>query len=159
MVELKPGDLAPDFTVDTNDGEPLTLSSQAGHKVIMYVYPAAFTPGCSLEAQDFRDADESFVKAGYTIFGLSPDPAEKNESFAQKMKLPFKLLSDPDHKVMEAYGAWGERETFGRKTIGVIRSTFVIGPDRRIESAEYRVKAAGHVERLAAQLGVTLEGF
>ncbi|MDR0625731.1 MAG: peroxiredoxin [Bifidobacteriaceae bacterium] len=159
MAELKPGDPAPAFTVDTDKGKPLSLADLAGHKVILYAYPAAFTPGCSLEAQDFRDAFKWFDQAGYTILGLSPDPVDKNASFAQKMKLPFTLLSDPDHAVLESYGAWGEREAFGRTTVGVIRSTFVIGGDGRIEVAEYRVKAAGHVERLAAELGVELEGF
>ncbi|MDR1634977.1 MAG: thioredoxin-dependent thiol peroxidase [Bifidobacteriaceae bacterium] len=159
MAKLQVGDRAPDFTLDTDRGEPLSLKALAGKKVILYVYPAAFTPGCSLEAQDFRDAFSSFEQAGYTVMGLSPDTVEKNAEFAQKMTLPFVLLSDPDHAVMEAYGAWGEKESFGRKTVGVIRSTFVIGADGRIELAEYRVKAAGHVERLAHALGVELEGF
>ncbi|MDR1189615.1 MAG: thioredoxin-dependent thiol peroxidase [Bifidobacteriaceae bacterium] len=159
MVELKVGDKAPDFTLETDDGKPVTLSKLKGNKVILYVYPAAFTPGCSLEAQDFRDADKAFEKAGYKVLGLSPDTVEKNASFAQKMKLPYELVSDPDHKVLESYGAWGEKEAFGRKTIGVIRSTFVIGEDGRLEVAEYRVKAAGHVERLAQELGVNVEGF
>jgi peroxiredoxin Q/BCP len=159
MAELKKGDTAPEFTLDANDGQSVSLVSQTGHKVILYAYPAAFTPGCSLEAQDFRDGFKSFDQAGYAVFGLSPDPVEKNASFAAKMKLPFELLSDPDHKVLEAYGAWGERESFGRKSIGVIRSTFVIGDDGRIELAEYQVKAAGHVERLAASLGLELDDF
>jgi peroxiredoxin Q/BCP len=159
MAELKPGDKAPDFTLQADDGEQLTLSSLHGGKVILYVYPAAFTPGCSLEAQDFRDGFRPFEQAGYRVIGLSPDGVEENAAFAQKLRLPFTLLSDPDHKVMEAYGAWGEKTTFGRKTVGVIRSTFVIGADGRIEVADYRVKAAGHVERLAQALGVDLEGF
>ncbi|MDR1440867.1 MAG: peroxiredoxin [Bifidobacteriaceae bacterium] len=156
MTELKAGDRAPDFTLDTNDGDSLTLSNLKGRKVILYVYPAAFTPGCSLEAQDFRDAEDAFEQAGYTILGLSPDTVERSASFAEKMKLPFELVSDPGHKVLEAYGAWGEKQAYGRKTIGVIRSTFVIGEDDQIEAAEYWVQAAGHVERLAQTLGVDL---
>ncbi|MDR2378230.1 MAG: peroxiredoxin, partial [Bifidobacteriaceae bacterium] len=118
MAELKVGDKAPDFTLETDDGRPLTLSALEGRKVIMYAYPAAFTPGCSLEAQDFRDANAAFDQAGYTILGISPDTVDKNADFSQKMKLPFRLVSDPDHKVLEAYGAWGEREAFGRLTTG-----------------------------------------
>ncbi|MDR2566460.1 MAG: thioredoxin-dependent thiol peroxidase [Bifidobacteriaceae bacterium] len=159
MAELKPGDKAPDFSLETDEGKQLTLSDLKGRKVILYVYPAAFTPGCSLEAQDFRDGAKFFEQAGYQVIGLSPDTAEKNATFAQKLKLPFKLLSDPDHKVLDAYGAWGEKEAFGRTTVGVIRSTFVIGADGLIELVEYRVRAAGHVERLAQALGVDLEGF
>jgi peroxiredoxin Q/BCP len=159
MTTLSPGDLAPDFSLKDEHSKVVSLAGLEGRKLIIYVYPAAFTPGCSLEAQDFRDADSSFEKAGYTIFGLSPDEPSKNESFAEEMKLPFDLLSDPDHQTLEAYGAWGEKQAFGRTAVGVIRSTFVIGPDQRIEKAEYGVKAAGHVERLAEELGVTLEGF
>jgi peroxiredoxin Q/BCP len=159
MAELKVGDPAPDFTLPTDDGKTLTLSNLKGHKVILYTYPAAFTPNCSLEAQDFRDADSAFENAGYTILGMSPDTVERNASFAQEMDLPFDLVCDPDHKVLESYDAWGEKVAFGRKTVGVIRSTFVIGEDGRIATAEYRVKAAGHVERLAQALGVEVEGL
>ncbi|MDR0592921.1 MAG: peroxiredoxin [Bifidobacteriaceae bacterium] len=159
MAELKVGAEAPDFTLETDQGKQLSLSALRGGKVILYVYPAAFTPGCSLEAQDFRDAADAFAKAGYTILGLSPDEAAKNADFSSKMKLPFRLLSDPDHTALTAYGAWGEKEAFGRQTVGVIRSTFVIGADGRFEVVEHGVKAAGHVERLAHDLGVELEGF
>ncbi|MDR2453651.1 MAG: thioredoxin-dependent thiol peroxidase [Bifidobacteriaceae bacterium] len=159
MAQLKVGDVAPDFTLETDHRHPLRLSSLQGRKVILYVYPAAMTPGCTLEAQDFRDAHKDFDQAGYTILGISPDPVDKNADFAAKMKLPFELISDPDHKVLEAYSAWGEKEAFGRMTVGVIRSTFVIGADGRVESAEYGVKAAGHVERLAEALGVELSGL
>jgi peroxiredoxin Q/BCP len=159
MTELTAGEQAPDFTLDSDGGEQLTLSALRGRKVILYAYPAAFTPGCSLEAQDFRDANPAFEKAGYQVIGLSPDTVAENAEFARQLNVPFPLLSDPDHKALDAYGAWGEKETFGRKTVGVIRSTFVIGADGRVEAAKYRVKAAGHVERLADALGVELTGF
>jgi peroxiredoxin Q/BCP len=154
MTTLKPGDLAPDFTLETDEGPDLTLSSLKGRKVILYSYPAAFTPGCSIEAQDFRDADGAITAAGYAVVGISPDTPEKNAAFAEDLTLPFTLVSDPDHKVLESYGAWGSQESFGRPTVGVIRSTFVIGEDGRIEVAEYAVKAPGHVQRLLAELGV-----
>ncbi|MDR0365720.1 MAG: peroxiredoxin [Bifidobacteriaceae bacterium] len=154
MGTLAVGDLAPDFTLEADDAKTVTLSALRPHKVVLYVYPAAFTAGCSLEAQDFRDADKPFEDAGYKVFGISPDSPEKNRAFAQDLRLPFELLSDPDHKVLEEYGAWGEKTAFGRTKIGVIRSTFVIGSDGRLTVVEYNVRAAGHVERLAAELGV-----
>jgi peroxiredoxin Q/BCP len=159
MTQLKPGDLAPNFTLPSDDGPELTLSDLRGDKVILYAYPAAFTPGCSLEAQDFRDAYPDFEAAGYNIVGISPDTQERIAAFAEKMALPFTLVADPDHKVLEEYGAWGEKITFGRKTIGVIRSTFVIAGDGKVEVADYAVKAPGHVERLAEQLGIAIKSF
>jgi peroxiredoxin Q/BCP len=156
MAQLKHGDPAPDFTLESDDGPELTLSSLRPQKVILYAYPAAFTPGCSLEAQDFRDWYKDFEAAGYTVVGISPDTAERIAAFSEKMDLPFTLVADPDHKVLEEYGAWGEKVTFGRKSIGVIRSTFVIDPEGVIDVADYKVKAPGHVERLAEELGVEL---
>jgi peroxiredoxin Q/BCP len=154
MTTLKPGDTAPDFTLETDDGPELTLSALKGRKVILYAYPAAFTPGCSIEAQDFRDADGAITAAGYTVVGISPDTPEKIAAFAESLAIPFTLVADPDHKVLDSYGAWGEHESFGKQTVGVIRSTFVIGEDGKIEVAEYGVKAPGHVARLLAELGV-----
>jgi peroxiredoxin Q/BCP len=159
MTELKPGDIAPDFTLASDDGPELTLSSLRPQRVIFYAYPAAFTPGCSLEAQDFRDSYSDFEAAGYTIVGVSPDTQERIAAFAEKMELPFTLVADPDHRVLEEYGAWGDKIVFGRKSIGVIRSTFVIDGAGAIEVADYNVKAPGHVERLAEQLGIELASF
>jgi peroxiredoxin Q/BCP len=151
---LNPGDPAPDFTLPTGEGPAFTLSSLRGGKVVLYAYPKAGTPGCSMEAADFRDAMPAFAAAGYTIVGLSPDSPAALAKFAKDLKLEFTLVSDPDHKVIEEYGAWGEKVSFGRKTVGVIRSTFVIDPAGAIAKAEYSVKAPGHVERLATELGV-----
>ncbi|MDR2380864.1 MAG: peroxiredoxin [Bifidobacteriaceae bacterium] len=159
MADLKPGDAAPDFTLESDDGPELTLSALRPKKVILYAYPAAFTPGCSLEARDFRDAYADFDAAGYVIVGISPDTAESIAGFSEKLGIQFTLVADPDHKVLEDYGAWGEHIVFGRKSIGVIRSTFVIDGDGKITLADYAVKAPGHVERLAEQLGVPLTGF
>jgi peroxiredoxin Q/BCP len=154
MTTLAPGDKAPDFTLVSDDGPTLTLSDLRGQKVVLYAYPKAGTPGCSMQANDFRDADPAFAAAGYTIVGISPDSPEALAKFAEALKVEFALVSDPDHKVLEAYGAWGEKETFGRKSIGVIRSTFVIDPEGTLDLVEYSVKAPGHVGRLAAELGV-----
>ncbi|MDR2347285.1 MAG: peroxiredoxin [Bifidobacteriaceae bacterium] len=159
MAQLKPGDLAPDFTLESDDGPNLTLSELRPQKVVLYAYPAAFTPGCSLEARDFKDAHGDFEAAGYTVVGISPDTAEHIAAFSEELGLPFTLVADPDHKVLEAYGAWGAKTVFGRETIGVIRSTFVIDGEGRLEAVDYGVKAPGHVERLAEQLGVALEAF
>ncbi|MDR3360488.1 MAG: peroxiredoxin [Bifidobacteriaceae bacterium] len=159
MAQLKPGDVAPDFTLESDDGPDLTLSGLRPQKVVLYAYPAAFTPGCSLEARDFRDAQPDFEAAGYSVVGISPDTPARITAFSEEMKLPFVLVADPDHRVLEEYGAWGEKTIFGRKTVGVIRSTFVIDGQGRIESADYGVKAPGHVERLAEKLGVPLKSF
>lgn len=151
---LAPGDLAPDFTLPDADGTKVSLSSLRGQRVIIYFYPAAMTPGCTKQACDFRDSLSSLAAAGYQVIGISPDGPAKLRKFAERDGLTFPLLSDPDHKVLEAYGAYGEKMMYGRKSIGVIRSTFVVDADGRIERAQYAVKATGHVARLRADLGV-----
>lgn len=151
---LAPGDLAPDFTLPAADGTEVSLSALRGQRVIIYFYPAAMTPGCTKQACDFRDSLSSLAAAGYRVIGISPDAPAKLRKFAERDELTFPLLSDPDHKVLEAYGAYGEKMMYGRKSIGVIRSTFVLDPDGKIEKAQYAVKATGHVARLRADLGV-----
>jgi peroxiredoxin Q/BCP len=121
--------------------------------VIVYFYPAAMTPGCTKQACDFRDSLASLNSAGITVLGISPDKPAKLARFREKEGLTFPLLSDPDHAALEAYGAWGEKKLYGKVTVGVIRSTFVVGPDGRIEKALYAVKATGHVARLRAEIG------
>jgi peroxiredoxin Q/BCP len=152
MTRLQAGDPAPDFTLSDDTGETVTLSGLRGNKVILYVYPAAMTPGCTTQACDFRDSLESLQSAGYTVVGLSPDEPEKLASFRAHDHLTFPLLSDPDKSVLEAYGAWGEKMLYGKATTGVIRSTFVIDENGTIERAMYNVKATGHVARLRAEL-------
>ena len=150
--KLAPGDVAPDFSLPDADGQPVTLSGLRGQRVIVYFYPAAMTPGCTKEACDFRDNLGVLAGAGLTVLGISPDRPEKLAKFRDKESLNFTLLADPDREVLQAYGAYGEKMMYGRKTVGVIRSTFVIGADGRVERAYYNVRATGHVERLRKDL-------
>ena len=150
---LVPGDPAPDFTLPDADGRPVALSSFRGQRVIVYFYPAAMTPGCTKEACDFRDNLADLGNQGIAVLGISPDQPAKLARFRDKEGLTFPLLSDPDHAVLEAYGAYGEKMLYGKRTVGVIRSTFVIGADGTIERAMYGVKATGHVARLRAEVG------
>ena len=151
-VKLSPGDVAPDFSLPDADGQPVTLSGLRGQRVIVYFYPAAMTPGCTKEACDFRDNLGVLAGAGLTVLGISPDKPEKLAKFRDKESLNFTLLADPDREVLRAYGAYGEKMNYGKKTVGVIRSTFVIGADGKIERAYYNVRATGHVERLRKDL-------
>ena len=150
--KLAPGDVAPDFSLSDADGQTVTLSGLHGQRVIVYFYPAAMTPGCTKEACDFRDNLGVLAGAGLTVLGISPDSPEKLAKFRDKESLNFTLLADPDREVLRAYGAYGEKMNYGKKTVGVIRSTFVIGADGRVERAYYNVRAAGHVERLRKDL-------
>jgi thioredoxin-dependent peroxiredoxin len=150
---LAPGDPAPDFTLPDADGRPVSLSSFRGRRVIVYFYPAAMTPGCTKEACDFRDSRDALDDKGIAVLGISPDQPAKLARFRDKEGLTFPLLSDPDRSVLQAYGAYGEKKLYGKTTVGVIRSTFVIGPDGTVEKALYGVKATGHVARLRAEVG------
>ena len=149
---LAPGDPAPGFTLPDADGHPVSLSSFRGQRVIVYFYPAAMTPGCTKEACDFRDNRDSLSSQGIAVLGISPDPPAKLAKFRDREALTFPLLSDPDHSVQEAYGAYGEKKLYGKTTVGVIRSTFVIGAGGAIEKAMYGVKATGHVGRLLTEM-------
>jgi thioredoxin-dependent peroxiredoxin len=150
--KLAPGDVAPDFSLSDADGQTVTLSGLRGQRVIVYFYPAAMTPGCTKEACDFRDNLGVLAGAGLTVLGISPDSPGKLAKFRDKESLNFTLLADPDREVLRAYGAYGEKMNYGKKTVGVIRSTFVIGADGRVERAYYNVRATGHVERLRKDL-------
>jgi thioredoxin-dependent peroxiredoxin len=152
MTRLDTGDPAPDFTLSDDAGGVVTLSDLRGQKVILYVYPAAMTPGCTTQACDFRDSLDSLSAAGFTVLGLSPDQPKQLAEFRARDGLTFPLLSDPDKSVLQAYGAWGEKTMYGKTSLGVIRSTFVIDEDGKIERAMYNVKATGHVARLRAEL-------
>jgi thioredoxin-dependent peroxiredoxin len=151
---LVPGDEAPDFTLPDADGNKVSLSSFRGQRVIIYFYPAAMTPGCTKQACDFRDSLSSLAAAGLAVIGISPDGPAKLAKFRDKEGLNFPLLSDADRSVLSAYGAYGEKMMYGKTTVGVIRSTFVVGPDGKLEQAQYGVKATGHVARLRKELGV-----
>ena len=151
---LVPGGKAPDFTLNDADGNPVSLSSLRGKRVVVYFYPAAMTPGCTKQACDFRDSLPALTAAGMTVIGISADQPQKLAKFRDKEGLNFTLLSDPGREVLTAYGAYGEKMLYGKKTVGVIRSTFVIDPEGIIEQARYAVKATGHVARLRTELGV-----
>lgn len=153
-ARLAPGDLAPDFTLLDQNGEPVTLSDLRGSKVVLYFYPEAMTPGCTTEACDFRDSLSSFASAGIRVLGVSRDEVAKLAAFAERDRLSYSLLSDADLAVQQAYGVWGEKSLYGKIVVGSIRSTFVIGEDGGIERAFYNVKATGHVARLRRELGL-----
>jgi len=153
-TQLAPGDAAPDFTLPDADGNEVSLSSLRGKRVIIYFYPAAMTPGCTKQACDFRDSLASLVGAGFEVLGISPDSPAKLAKFRDRDSLNFPLLSDEKRTVLEAYGAYGEKMLYGKKSVGVIRSTFVVGADGKIEQAYYAVKATGHVARLRKDLGI-----
>src|SRR5512144_2681952 len=145
---LAPGDAAPDFTLQTDDGSTVTLSDLRGRKVIVYFYPAAMTPGCTKQACDFTDSLDSLKGAGYEVLGISPDAPAKLAKFREKDGLTISLLSDADKAVMESYGAFGEKKLYGKVVQGVIRSTFVVDEEGKVELAQYNVKATGHVAKL-----------
>jgi thioredoxin-dependent peroxiredoxin len=153
-ARLAPGDLAPDFTLDDQDGTPVTLSSLRGSRVVLYFYPEAMTPGCTTEACDFRDNLNSFKGAGVRVVGVSKDDVAKLKRFSERDGLNYTLLSDEGLAVQRAYGVWGEKLLYGKTVVGSIRSTFVIGEDGRIERAWYNVKATGHVARIRRELGL-----
>ena len=154
MPKLAPGDAAPDFTLPAADGSTVTLSELRGRHVVVYFYPRASTPGCTTQACDFRDNLESLQAAGYTVLGVSPDKPGALTDFARDQSLTFPLLSDPDHEVLEEWGAWGEKTLYGKKITGVLRSTVVVDPDGKVELARYNVKATGHVASLRKALAV-----
>ncbi len=153
MPELKEGDPAPDVELLTERSERFRLSDLRGKKVVLYFYPRASTPGCTIEACQFRDASEQFSGRNAVIVGVSPDKPAAQQKFKTNRKLPFTLLADVDKAAAQAYGVWGEKKFMGRKFMGVERSTFVIGEDGRIEKVFRKVKASGHAGEVLAALG------
>ena len=153
-ARLVPGDQAPSFTLPNADGQSVSLSDFAGSKVILYFYPAAMTPGCTTQACDFRDNLGSLQAAGYTVLGISRDAPATLKTFEERDHLTFPLLSDEDLAVHHAYGTWGEKNSYGKIVTGVLRSTFVLDENGRIDQALYNVKATGHVASLRKKLKV-----
>ena len=151
---LNVGDKAPVFSLPDADGKKVSLADYRGRKVIVYFYPAASTPGCTKEACDFRDNLGELNDAGLDVVGISPDKPEKLAKFRDNEKLTFALLSDPDRTVLAAWGAYGEKMMYGKTVQGVIRSTFVIDENGKIEVAQYNIKATGHVAKLRRDLSI-----
>jgi peroxiredoxin Q/BCP len=153
-TRLTPGDTAPDFTLPDADGKPVSLADYRGRRVVVYFYPAASTPGCTKQACDFRDSLAELNGAGLDVLGISPDKPAKLAKFRDKEELTFPLLADPDKDVLNAWGVFGEKQMYGKTVTGVIRSTFVIDPDGKVEVAQYNVRATGHVAKLRKDLSV-----
>lgn len=151
---LTKGDTAPAFSLQDAAGDTVSLADFSGSKVIIYFYPKAMTPGCTTQACDFRDRLERFTADGYTVLGVSPDAVASLEKFTAKEDLNFPVLSDEDHTVAEAYGAWGEKKNYGKVYVGLIRSTIVVDEHGKVELAQYNVRAKGHVEKLRRDLGL-----
>lgn len=151
-LKLKEGDQAPDFTADTSGGGRISLSDFAGKNLILYFYPKDDTPGCTKEACAFRDSYADFKQLGAVVLGVSPDAMKSHDKFAAKFKLPFTLVADPDKRIVESYGVWGDKVFMGRKYKGTHRVTFLIGPDRRIKRIWPKVKPEEHAAEVLAAL-------
>lgn len=151
-MKLKAGDKAPDFKLPDDKGKTISLKDFRGKKVILYFYPKDMTSGCTAEACDFRDNINAFKKKNVVIIGVSPDSIDSHKKFKEKYSLPFILLSDESKKVLESYGVWQEKSMYGRKYMGVVRSTFIIDEKGKIEKIYEKVKVPGHVEDLLKHL-------
>src|ERR1700730_11609789 len=149
---LKEGDKAPDIRVRTDSGEEFRLSSLKGKRVVLYFYPKADTPGCTTESCEFRDGIQAFGKKGATVIGISPDKPAAQAKIKEKYDLPFTLLADEDKAAAQAYGVWKEKNMYGKKVMGIERTTFIIGPDGKIEKIYAKVKAQGHAAEVLAGL-------
>lgn len=148
MTQLKIGDKAPAFSCADENGNIRSIKDYKGKKLVLYFYPKDSTPGCTAEACDLRDNYKTFQKKGYEILGVSPDSASKHLKFIAKYELPFSLLADEDHAVAEAYGAWGEKSLYGKKYMGILRSTFVIDEKGKIENIIEKVDTKNHSAQL-----------
>lgn len=152
VAPIREGSPAPDISLQTDAGEPFQLSALRGKTVVLYFYPKADTPGCTTEACEFRDSGQRFDAAGAVIVGVSPDPVEKQAQFKAKYDLPFTLLADTGKTAAQAYGVWREKNMYGKKTMGIVRSTFLIGPDGNIRKIFANVHAAGHAAQVMEAL-------
>lgn len=152
MAHLKEGDPAPPISLDTDSGQHFDLASLKGKNVVLYFYPKADTPGCTREACAFRDTSRKFTKANTVIVGVSPDATKAQAKFKEKFDLPFTLLADVDHKAAEDYGVWKEKSMYGKKYMGIERTTFIIGPDGKIKKIFPKVSVDGHAEEVLAAI-------
>jgi len=150
---LQKGTKAPGFELKDSEGSTHKLSDYSGKSVVLYFYPKDDTPGCTKEACSFRDSYADFKEAGVTIIGISPDKVESHKKFKDKYSLPFTLLADPDHQVCEAYGVWGLKKSYGREYEGVYRTTFIIGPEGKIQRVFENVKPSDHSQEVLRELG------
>lgn len=153
-VRLQPGDLAPELELPDDRGDTVSLVDLRGGKIIVYFYPAAMTPGCTAQACDFSDSLGALSAQGYSVLGVSPDEPDTLAEFRERDGLTIRLLSDPSRHRIAAWGAYGEKQSYGKAVTGVIRSTFVVDEGGRIEHAQYNVKATGHVAKLRRDLSL-----
>ena len=151
-MTLKTGATAPEFSLPADDGTTVTLAGLRGKSVVLYFYPKDDTSGCTTEACEFRDSWKDVQQSGAVVLGVSPDPVTSHQKFKQKYQLPFPLLADTDHRVADAYGAWGEKSTYGRKSRGILRTTFLIDPEGRIARVFEKVRPEGHAAEVLAAL-------
>ena len=151
-MAIEVGKKAPAFTLESSDGGKVKLSDLAGKIVVLYFYPRDNTPGCTVEAEGFRDAVPALKKLGAVVLGVSKDSIASHEKFRDKYKLSFPLLTDPDGATLEAYGAWGDKVLYGKKSKGIIRSTVLIGPDGKVLKHWPKVSVKGHVEDVLASV-------
>lgn len=152
MAELKIGDMAPDFSGTTQDGATISLSELKGTRTILYFYPKDNTSGCTLEAKSLRDGKEELARRGFRIIGVSPDSERSHQNFCTKHDLNFTLLADTDHSICEAFGVWAEKSMYGRKYMGVKRTTFLLDEEGRITHIFDKVKTATHFEQIINEL-------
>ena len=152
MAVIKIGAPAPDFTLETDGGEKVKLSSFQGKNVVLFFYPKADTPGCTMEACEFRDEEKAIVKTGTVILGISPDAVKAQAKFKTKFGLPYTLLADVEQVAAEAYGVWVEKSMYGKTSMGVARTTFLIGADGKVAKVFEKVKPAGHAGEVLAAL-------
>ena len=155
---LTEGTLAPDFTLPSDGGSEVTLSDYRGKKVVLYFYPKDNTSGCTTEACNFRDDYSDIIAAGAVVLGVSPDTVKSHDKFKLKLELPFALLSDPDHRVAEMYGAWGEKKMYGNTYMGIIRSTYIIDPEGKIAKVFPKVKPKDHSQEVLQALAELARG-
>ena len=150
-MTLHVGDPAPDFTANNQDGQPISLHDFKGKKLVLYFYPKDDTPGCTAQACDLRDNYERMLAQGYAVVGVSVDDETSHQKFIKKFDLPFPLLADTDHKVVEAYGVWAEKKNYGRTYMGIVRTTFVIDEDGKIEDIINKVNTKEHAGQILNQ--------